>query len=275
MIGLLTDSSAQLTDELRARHAVEIVPMIITIDGVGYREGVDIDADGFFEAVEQGGSEVVTSQPSPGAFIEAYARLAAAGATEILAVLVGSAHSGTLNSARVAAVDSPLPVRLVDSGSLSFGVACCLLEAAVAIGNGADLEAAAAAAEATADRVATTFIVLPQAVSQRARLVAIPWAEQAQPVMLMAKDRLEVVGEAKTVDEICDLLVEPMLAEPAPIRAAVCVADPSAEDYWVGMEKRLRDAPNVAELLSYRVGPSVAAHTGRGTAGGYWHRLER
>jgi DegV family protein with EDD domain len=274
MIGLLTDSSAQLTDELRDRHAVEIVPISVTVDGVSYQEGIDLDADDFFEMVEHSGVEVTTSQPSPGTFIASYERLAASGATEILAVLVGSEHSGTFNSARVASADSPVPVKLVDSGALSFGVSCCVLEAAHAIDRGAGLATAAAAAEDTACGVATTFIVDPSGVTGRVT-TTLPWLGRSQSVMIMGRDRLEILGEGETVDEICDLLVEPMLAEAAPIRAAVCVADPSAKDYWVGMEQRLSGAANVAELLSYRVGPSVAAHTGLGTAGGYWHRLQR
>jgi fatty acid-binding protein DegV len=274
MIGLLTDSSAQLQPELRSRYAVEVVPIIVTLDGSAYQEGVDLDADGFFEAVERG-VDVTTSQPSPGAFLDAYRRLAEAGADQILGVLVGSRHSGTYNSARLAAADSPVPVRLVDSGTISYGIACCLLEAAIALEGGADLDTAAAAAAVTATRVATTFIMRPEGLSPRARRVDIPWADTARPVMLMAGERLEEVGSGHTVDEVCDLLVAPMLAERGPIRAAVCIADDSAKDYWVGMEERLAVAPNVAELLTYRVGPSVAAQTGPGTAGGYWHRLDR
>ena len=275
MIGLLTDSSAQLQPELRERYAVEVVPILISVDGTSYAEGVDLDADGFFELLETEPAEILTSQPSPGSFVEAYRRLAEAGADEILAVLVGGQYSGTFNSATLAAADSPVPVQLVDTGSLSYGISCCLLEAAAAIEGGADMSTAVAAATATADRVATTFIVLPERLSPRAQLVQIPWADDALPVMLMAKDRFEEVGVGHDVDQICDLLVAPMLAEPGPIRAAVCIADDMAKDYWVGMEDRLAAAPNVAELLTYRVGPSVAAQTGAGTAGGYWHPIDR
>jgi hypothetical protein len=51
----------------------------------------------------------------------------------------------------------------------------------------------------------------------------------------------------------------------------VCIADRTAEPFWVAMEARLRVEPQVVDLVRYRVGPSVGAHTGPGTAGGFWY----
>ena len=103
-IGLVTDSNAQLPPELADRFAIEVVPLTVTVDGVEYLEGVDLDADDFYSRFEHGASPVVaTSQPSPGRFADAYQRLADGGATEILSVHIGSAVSGTVNSARLAA----------------------------------------------------------------------------------------------------------------------------------------------------------------------------
>ena len=52
MIGFVTDSNAQLPAELVDRYAVEVVPLIVTVDGTPYLEGVDIDADGFYARFE-------------------------------------------------------------------------------------------------------------------------------------------------------------------------------------------------------------------------------
>ena len=71
MIGLVTDSNAQLPDELVARYGVEVVPLTVTVDGVDHLEGVDLDADAFyaaFDAAEGPAPQVATSQPSPGRF---------------------------------------------------------------------------------------------------------------------------------------------------------------------------------------------------------------
>ncbi len=110
MIGLVTDSNAQLPPELIERYHVEVVPLSVTIDGETFLEGVDLDADGFYARFEGGGRpEVSTAQPSPGRFAQVFEELAGRGVTEILAVHVGSSVSGTLNSARLAAADSLVP----------------------------------------------------------------------------------------------------------------------------------------------------------------------
>jgi hypothetical protein len=89
-----------------------VVPLTIVIDGVEHAEGEDIDADAFYACFDDGATpQVSTSQPGPGRFTEAYARLASSGADEILSIHIGSALSGTLNSARIAADASAVPER--------------------------------------------------------------------------------------------------------------------------------------------------------------------
>ena len=102
MIGLVTDSNAQLPEELAGRYAVEIVPLTVTVDGVPYLEAVDIDADAFYARFDSGRPRVTTAQPSPGQFAAASEAVAARGATEILSVHIGSSVSGTVNAARLA-----------------------------------------------------------------------------------------------------------------------------------------------------------------------------
>ena len=50
MIGLCTDSNAQLPAELVDRYGVEVVPLTVTLDGDDFLEGVNLDADGFYRA---------------------------------------------------------------------------------------------------------------------------------------------------------------------------------------------------------------------------------
>ena len=67
MIALVTDSASQLPPELAAEFGVRVAPILVTIDGVEYREGVDLTADDFWAQVSNGEvPEITTSQPSPG-----------------------------------------------------------------------------------------------------------------------------------------------------------------------------------------------------------------
>ncbi len=137
MIGIVTDSNSQIPAELAARLGIVVVPLTVTVDGVDYQEGVDLDADQFYARFESGTPQVSTSQPSPGAFAAAYQALADAGVEAIVSVHIGSAISGTVNSARLAAAGAPVPVRIVDTGSASFAIAFAAWEAAEAAAAGA------------------------------------------------------------------------------------------------------------------------------------------
>lgn len=276
MIGLCVDSNAQLPPDLVARYEVEVVPLSVTVDGEEFLEGVDIDADSFYERFAAGTvPEVTTAAPSPGRFSAAYETLAARGATEILSVHIGSAISATLNSARLAAGASPVRVRLVDTGTASFAVACCLWEAAEAVAKGADLEEAAAVAEAVAGRTDNVFVVSALDLARRGgRLGAAADQElkaDAIPVLRLVGGSYQPVAHVTTFDEAAEVMAGAVLAGGTGLRVGISVADAAALPLREALEARLAGAAEVAELVRYRVGPSVGVHTGPGTAGAMWY----
>ena len=275
MIGLVTDSNSQLPAELAARYGVEVVPLTVTVDGVAHLEGVDLDADGFYALFADGRAPVVsTSQPSPGQFVDAYQRLADAGATEILSVHIGSAISGTLNSARLAAQQSAVPVRLVDTGTASFGVACCVWEAGEALARGATVEEAAQVAEQLAASVGNVFVVraldLARAGGRLAQGVDAGTGD-AIPVLSLVGGAITVVGTAATMAEAADVMAGHVTAAGTRLRVAVGVADAAAEPVGGALEDRPGGDERVLELVRYRVGPSVGVHSGPGTAGAFFY----
>lgn len=274
-IRLVTDSSSQLPPELQERLGVSVVPILVSVNGVEHREGVDLDADGFWAHWTDGTPEISTSQPSPGVFAVEYQRLVAEGATEIVSVHVGSDFSGTLNSARLGAEAVDVPVHLVDTGTLSFGISCCVWEAAVALSEGASAAKAAAVAGDVAGRVASVFVLqaLDFTRGQGRMVDQLPPSADAISVLAMTGADTEVVGESRSVEELSRMMVDTMAAAGRPIRAALCIADAGAAPFYDAMEAQLASRPEVVDLVRYRVGPSIGAYTGPGTAGGYWYEL--
>lgn len=276
MIGLCVDSNAQLPPDLVSRYGVEVVPLSVTVDGQEFLEGVDLDADSFYERFTAGTvAEVTTAAPSPGRFAAAYEALAARGATEILSVHIGSAISATLNSARIAAGTSPVPVRLVDTGTASFAVACCLWDAAEAVAAGAGLEEAARVAEAVAGRTDNVFVVSALDLARRGGRLSASADEQlraaAIPVLRLVGGSYQPVAQVTTFEEAADVMAMAVLAGGTGLRVGISVADAGALPLREALEERLAGAAEVAELVRYRVGPSVGVHTGPGTAGAMWY----
>jgi DegV family protein with EDD domain len=120
-VQIVTDSGTDLIlpPEQMEGLAVHIVPLVVTLEGRSYREGVDIQPDEFYELLAATGSLPRTSQPSAGDFAETYKRLAATD-PDILSIHMSSGLSGTVNSARAGAALVPeANVTVVDTKTLS------------------------------------------------------------------------------------------------------------------------------------------------------------
>ncbi len=277
MIALVTDSASQIPPDLAARFGVRVAPIIVNVDGVEYREGVDLSADDFWSRLSDGRvPEVTTSQPSPGTFSEIYRSAAEQGATDIVSVHFGAEHSGTINSARIAAEIVDVNVHIVDSGTASFGVSCCVWEASSAVAVGASLPEVLARLDRIRPVIGTAFILGALDLARRGGRFSPELLEEREGVAVISGygSDLELVAQGHTVDELCDQITACFLADGRPIRAGVCLADPATLMFTEGIEQRLRAAPVEVDLVRYRVGPSIAAHTGPGTAGGFWYCTE-
>ncbi len=101
-VTVVTDSAADLpTDVIRA-HGIHVVPLLLMTDGKALRDRVDVDAEDFARRLHNGADLPTTSQPPPGAFLEAYERAAEEGES-VVVIALGSKLSGTHGSAEAAA----------------------------------------------------------------------------------------------------------------------------------------------------------------------------
>lgn len=276
MIGLVTDSNSQLPVSLADRHGIEVVPLRLTIDGREFREGVDITVEEFYASWDGDHvPDITTSQPSPGDFTDAYRRLVDEGATEILSVHVASSMSGTVNAARLAAETVPVPVEIVDTGTASFGISCSIWAAAEEIDAGAGIAEAAEVAQRRADRLATTFIVGVPALTERSGRAdgvgVAAAAESGIPVLGMEGGTLEVIATVKTLHEavasMTGFALDRTPSMSGGLRVAVGTSDETSRPVSLRLTEVLEDHPAVGDVVQYRIGPTVGAHTGPGTAG--------
>jgi len=128
-VGIVTDSASDLPEEIIRAHGIKVVPLLLVKDGQSLRDGVDIKAEEFHRTLRDGGVLPTTSQPPPGAFLEAYRR-ASEEAEEVVGVFLGSNLSGTFRSAEAAAYHfNGGRVHLVDSFGASLLTGLMVLKA--------------------------------------------------------------------------------------------------------------------------------------------------
>jgi DegV family protein with EDD domain len=267
LIGLITDSNAQLPADLRERYQVGVVPLTVVVGGRPYREGVDITAAEFYDRLA-GGAEVSTAAPSPGEVLEVYEQAASAGATEILSIHIGSNTSATVNAVKFAAGSSPVPVEVVDTGTASFAVACCVWAAGEVLNAGGDLAHAADVARRVGGRVGNVFVVGALDLARRGGRLADDATEgEGLPVLALAEGKMSAVGHAHDAESAVDAMTDYFVDAAAGASQRVGVGDALTPVLADEYAQRLAARPEVAELVRYEIGPSIGAHTGAGTIG--------
>ncbi|MDP2299987.1 MAG: DegV family protein [Coriobacteriia bacterium] len=156
-IGIVCDSTCDLGPEWLADHDIAMVPLKVTFGTETFLDWTELTPAAFYEKLAAADMLPKTSQPSPADFGAVYGRLADEGCTGIVSIHLTSALSGTIESAIMAANESPVPVRIVDTRVVSAATALVVDAALVAREGGADLDGVEAAAQAAADNVRILF----------------------------------------------------------------------------------------------------------------------
>ena len=270
VIRLVTDSAAQATPEILESTGALVVPLTVTVDGEPLLEGSGIDLAGITAALERGAA-VGSSTPSPGQFLQAYQQAAAEGATRVLSLHSGGSASGTANTARLAAGMAEVPVEVVDTGSVSFPVAMALWSAGDALAAGGSLADAGAAARETVAAMGNVFVVRTLGLARRGGRLAATDEAEGVPVLALEQGQMRPVGRAGDPEQAVAAMADYVREHAAGRRLRVGVGHVGAAPVADALEAALRERGDLEVLVRYDMGPSVAVHTGLGTAGCCFH----
>jgi len=139
-IKIVTDSTADLSEELLREYHISVLPLSISIDGIVYRDRFDIQPDEFIEKMESATELPKSSQPPLGAFIELYEELTADG-SEVISIHLSSQLSGTYQTAVSASNMVDGNITVIDSMYISKGLGFQVLRAALLAEEGMTAEA--------------------------------------------------------------------------------------------------------------------------------------
>ena len=136
---IVTDSTADLTEEEVKQFEISIVPMNISIDDENYIDGVTITKDEFKQKMIASSELPKTAQPSIGRFVEVYDELGKNG-DSVISIQMMRSISGTVDAARQAADITETNVTVVDSDFTSRSMGMIVKEAAKAAQEGKTVE---------------------------------------------------------------------------------------------------------------------------------------
>lgn len=116
-IAIVTDSNSGITREEAAALGAYVVPMPFFIDGELYYEGITLTTQEFYKRMAAG-SEISTSQPTPGAVLELWDELLETN-DEVVYIPMSSGLSGSCATATALAEDYDGRVHVVDNQRIS------------------------------------------------------------------------------------------------------------------------------------------------------------
>jgi fatty acid-binding protein DegV len=260
-VAFCTDSSSLLSAATAVRLGVEVVPVPVTLDGEPFDEGMS-SLDWFYERL-RAGAVATTSQPSPGDLEAAYERAASRGAQSLVSIHLDSRLSGTVASAEIAARGAPLPVTVVDTRTVSFGVALCVRAAASAAAKHGSAGDAALAASRLGARMHNAFVALG---GPGGRIPVVGgWT-----LFRFADGAASPIWDCASEDEAVERMASLALRDGQPVSAAVGHAGRALESAADQLAHRLEETEPVVSVERYRVGASVGAHTGADSFGVFW-----
>ncbi|HVR31494.1 MAG TPA: DegV family protein [Acidimicrobiia bacterium] len=276
MIRVVTDSAADLPADIRERLGVTIVPLSVRFGDETFTDGVDLDAATFWSRLDVGSALPETAAPSAGAFMDAFDALAEDGADGIVVVSLSSRLSATHQSAVIAAenVSSRVPVRVVDSRTVSMALGLTVMAAAEAAAAGADLSGVAAAATDATDRVDIVVALDTLEFLKRGGRVGgaqalIGGLLDVKPLITVEDGVVAAAGRVRTRSKARAAIIELATANSDASHMAVIHgrAD-DIDEVATTIRDLVGDHVFVAEL-----GPVVGTHAGPGTIGVAYQRV--
>lgn len=156
---IVTDSTADLTEQEIQDFNIHVVPLNITIQEEHYLDGETITKEEFKNKMIASSELPMTAQPSIGRFVELYDELGKDG-SQIISIHLMNSISGTVNAARQATDITESTVTVVDSDFTSRSMGIIVREAAQAAKEGKTAEEVLAVIESTRQRTKLYLTVL-------------------------------------------------------------------------------------------------------------------
>ncbi len=272
-VAIVTDSTAYLPVDLVARNGIWVVSLHVVLGGRQFSEGVDVTTAEVAAALRKF-TPVSTSRPSPQAFLDVYEAAAAGGADAIVSVHISSDMSGTVESAALAASQSPIPVEVVDSRSLGMAMGYAVLSAAKAAHQGQGAKAVAAIASSRAEAATVIFYVdtlehLRRGGRIGAASALLGSALAIKPLLALSDGHIKPIEKVRTSARALSRLEELALravdeARETGVDIAVHHLDSQARAGDLADRLRTR-VPPTTTVVVVELGAVVGAHVGPGT----------
>lgn len=268
-----TDSPADVPAEIRERYDIRVIPLHIILDDDCFEDGVNIQPDDLYAFYKKTGRLPKTSAVSVAEYTDFFRELTSDGSS-VVHISFSSALSATHQNARLAAEDFD-NVYIVDSKSLSTGIALLAIKAALLAQDGLDAKTIAHEMEYKREKVVTTFILDKLEFlykGGRCSGVAMLGANVLgiKPSIVMADGKLQVGKKYRGKLENCQMqyvrdLLEQYAGRVDTDRAFLSRTAGVSDEQMKALQKEIHKTLKFKEYIVSTVGCTITSHCGERT----------
>jgi len=272
-VTIVTDSSAYLPPDYVNQYNLVVAPLVLIWGEETFQDGIDIQPDEFYTRLQKATVMPTTSQATIGALQKIFTQLLAQD-REVLAILISSKLSGTIDSATQALDTLPgKPIEIVDSQTSSMALGYQVLTAARAAQQGASLAECKAIAEQARESTGVIFAVNTLEFLHRGGRIGggsrfLGTALNIKPILEVTGGRVEAIERVRTRQKSFNRLVE-LVSErvngKTPLRLAALHANAPGEARQLLDMASEKLSPS--ETILAQVSPAIGTHIGPGTVG--------
>jgi DegV family protein with EDD domain len=273
-IRVVTDTACDLSDELLAELGIGLVSLRIRFGDEELVDRVELSTKEFWSRCATSDTLPSTAAPSPGQFQEAFERMANDGADGVVCVNLSSKMSATIDAARQAAkaLEASIPVRVVDSLSVTLGLGLVTIEAAQTASRGGTLDSVVDAAEAAVGKLKLygaidTLENLKKGGRIGGAQALLGSMLSIKPVIEVLDGKVEKESQQRTRGRSLRYLADKVHAAGPIARLAIFSADAPDLDEFLGM---LEGVHPTEKMFVGDVGPVIGTHCGAGAIGAAW-----
>jgi len=275
-VAVVTDSIANLTEQMVEQYRIGIVPIMLLVQGKLYRDGVDMSPSEAYKLFLQDPESFNTSPASPGHYLEAY-REASKQAKNILCITLSSKLSTGYEMACVAKEQAKAEfpgtfIEVMDSQNVTAAEGFVALAGARAAADGKDLAEVVKVAEEVRDKV--TFIILLDTIRHVYRTGRIPKVAaqvgsmlNIKPILTNSSGLVSFKGIGRNRKQGINRMLELMRDKVGQRPVHVAVMHAYTLDEAERLKERISSEFNCAELFITEFSPVMGYATGTGTLG--------
>ena len=272
MIGIITDSTCDIPQDLVDQYGIIIVPQMIIWGDEQFRDRVDMQPSEFYERLVVDPQRPTSSQAGVPDFQKACDDAIGRGAKEIIILTVSSAMSGTFQMAQQAARLVKVPVSVVDSKGPTMTLGWQVLAAARARDDWADMDSILSQVEMVRSRLVQLVCMDTLEYLQKGGRIgnAVKWVGgmlQVKPLISINHKTgvVEPVSLARTHKAVVEMMYKRFFAMVKGTKnLRIAVLHGNIKDEAETLADRIQTEFNPLELLVNITGPVLGINTGPG-----------